>query len=100
MLFKIIMYPRYPKLACPNHLQRQLIILFILIIVAIPSMLIAEASKPQTPTAQSQRSTPVGFQQQSNNANTTSGTDPPSYIAIGRKISKILNDFFDVSVDC
>lgn len=59
-------------------------------------LLAARASKPQQVSPPTNRASIAPGQQQTTNSTTTS-PDPPSYIATGRKISKILNDFFDVS---
>jgi len=68
---------------------------FIIILISHDLALCAvEGSKLQLIASQPLR--PANQQQQQGNT-TTSGADAPSYIATGRKISKILNDFFEVS---
>lgn len=63
-----------------------LLLLMLLVTVSI------ESSKPLQVANNPQASRSIVNQQQSN------GTiDAPNYISTGRKISKILNDFFDVS---
>lgn len=67
-----------------------LLLILLLLLMKVGSL---ESSKPLQVVSNPQISRSIGGQQQQSNVT----VDAPNYISTGRKISKILNDFFDVS---
>lgn len=62
--------------------------------VTIEATMAVPAQMNPGPRAMAPQANPLN-----NGSSSTPTADPPSYIATGRKISKILNDFFDVSIE-
>lgn len=80
-------------------------VLVYLLVLSLSNLISCEINQQkQTGTSgninmQPSRLSTIASQTQTNatTSNRDSGSDPPSYIATGRKITKILDDFFGVS---
>lgn len=87
----------------PNHrkLRYDFTLAAVLLIVALPTGApqANQAAKSQRLAMQLANPTPSVGQIAAAQANASAGGEPPSYIATGRKISKILNEFFDKGYD-
>lgn len=75
-----------------EYLYSSSLLLLLLLLLLLMKVGTLESSKPLQVVNNPQISRSIGGQQQSN-----ATVDAPNYISTGRKISKILNDFFDVS---
>lgn len=100
------MTPKHQKLDHRPHKSREVKLFRILLLSSVilihQNVALAVTKPTQVSTAQASQNMRLLIAQPTNGTSavssaTATNSDQPSYIQTGRKISKILNDFFDVS---